>query len=124
MLGIIGFQLFIFLLTLWVSRRGRSMEARLGLMVGIGAIVKGAQRLNAYGANHWEQVATQNYFDQGGIFMTILLCAPLLIDCFIMLVCFLREAVSLLIQVKTAEIKQKRKQTKDDAAKNSSKKKN
>ncbi|GKY93261.1 hypothetical protein MPSEU_000293700 [Mayamaea pseudoterrestris] len=119
--SIIGFQVVMFLLTLWVSRRGRSMEVRLILMVLVGALVKGAQRLNSYGAQHWEKVATQNYFDQGGIFMTILVCAPLLVDCFIMLACFLREAASLLVQVKTAEIKKKRKQDKAGAANNKKK---
>ncbi|GKY93928.1 hypothetical protein MPSEU_000359700 [Mayamaea pseudoterrestris] len=121
LLSIIGFQIIMFILTLWVSRRGRSMEARLVLMVFVGALVKSAQRFNSYGAQHWNKVATQNYFDQGGIFMTILLCAPLLVDCFIMLVCFLREAASLLVQVKTAEIKKKRKQEKAGATNNKKK---
>lgn len=122
LLGIIGFQIFMFLVTLWVSRRGRSMEARLAVMVFIAAIVKCAQRINSYAAQRWEQIATQNYFDQGGIFMSILFCAPLLIDCFIMLVFFLREAASLLVQVKTAELKKKKKQNDRDGKHGSNKK--
>jgi hypothetical protein len=123
LLSLLAFQVVMFLLALWVSRRGRRLELRLLLMLVIGGIVRGAQHLNSYGAQHWQSIATQNYFDQGGVFMSILLCTPLLIDCFMMLLCFLKEAASLLVQVKTAEIKTKRKQEQADKVKSASRKK-
>jgi transmembrane protein 18 len=79
-------------------------------MILIGLIVRSAERLNSYGAEHWESFATQNYFDRRGIFVAVMLCGPLLVFSFIMLVFFLKEASQLLVQVKTAELKKKKRQ--------------
>lgn len=95
---------------------------RLVIMVLIGVIVRGAERLNDYAAQNWQEIATQDYFDERGVFVTALLCTPLLFDSLIMLVCFLREAGSLLIQVKTAELKNKKK-TKQSKSSSQAKKK-
>lgn len=75
----------------------------------MGVVVRSAEWLNAYGAQHWDEFCTQNYFDSKGIFVGIFLSAPLLIDSFLMLVIFLREASKLLVQVKTMELKREQK---------------
>ena len=41
-----------------------------------------------------------------------MLCAPLLLDCFIMLILMIREASQLLIEVKTLELKKKKEREK------------
>ena len=66
-----------------------------------------AERINAYAGERWEDIATQNYFDTNGIFVLIFLAVPLLLDCVIMLISFMREASSLLVEVKTRELKEK-----------------
>jgi hypothetical protein len=106
--GLIFFQMVLLVAALGVSRRGVGIAPRLVLMVTIGAIVRGAEYINAYCAKNWEAIATQNYFDTRGIFISVMLCIPLLVDCFIMLLFFLREASTLLVQVKRAELKQTR----------------
>ncbi|KAL7576734.1 hypothetical protein ACA910_005652 [Epithemia clementina (nom. ined.)] len=109
-LGIIVFQIVIFACTLYVSRPNVRLVPRIVLMVLMAGLVRFAETINDYSGRHWQEFSiTQNYFDRRGIFISIFLCAPLLIDSFLMLVCFLREASLLLIQVKTAELKQKRK---------------
>lgn len=51
--------------------------------------------------------------------MSILVCAPLLLDSMIMLLLFLREAQQLLVQVKTKQLKRKaNKQQKSQTASN------
>jgi len=98
----------MFALSLWVSRRDRGLAPRLIVMFLIAGIVRMAERLNIYGAQHWQQFCSQNYFDRRGIFVAVMVCAPLLLDSLIMLLLFLREASQLLVQVKTAELKKKR----------------
>jgi hypothetical protein len=71
----------------------------MGLMLFLGAIVRCAEKLNQMGNSRWRDFATQNYFDKNGIFMGIMICAPLLMVCFVMLVSLIREAKGLLVDV-------------------------
>ena len=109
-LGIIGFQLLMFGLSLWASQKNRGMVPRLIILVFIGVVVRSAEYVNNYMAQEWENLGiTQNYFDRRGIFIGIMLCAPLIVNCLMMLFMFLREASQLLVEVKRNEIKQKKK---------------
>jgi transmembrane protein 18 len=101
----------MFFAAIFVSRKERGLTLRLIVMVTIAALVRGAEHLNQWASRHWMQFATQNYFDSRGIFVSVMLCAPLLLDSLIMLLFFLREASQLLIQVKTAQLKKQRKQS-------------
>lgn len=55
--------------------------------------------------------------------MGIFLCGPLLLDSFLMLVIYLREASQLLVQVKTMELKRKEQAKKKNKEMEESKKK-
>ena len=79
-------------------------------MIVIGAIVRMSEYLNGIGARRWRDFATQNYFDRGGIFMGIMVCAPLLVTCAGMLFSLIREASYLLVDVKKMKMQQKQKQ--------------
>jgi len=72
-------------------------------------MVRSAERLNNLGGEHWESFATQNYFDKRGIFISLMVSAPLLCVSVLMLIAFLREASGLLVEVKTHEFKAKAK---------------
>jgi high-affinity Fe2+/Pb2+ permease len=85
------------------------LASRIAVMLFMGIVVRSSEWLNAYGAQHWDEFCTQNYFDSKGIFIGIFLSAPLLIDSFLMLIIFLREASKLLVQVKTMELKREKK---------------
>lgn len=104
---LVVFQIFIFCLSIWVSRRDRGLNVRVAVMVMIGIIVRSAEWMNRQGSMHWKRFCTQNYFDRRGIFMGVMVCAPLLFDCLIMLIFFVREAGILLVQVKRKEIRKK-----------------
>mmetsp|Transcript_42774 Transcript_42774/g.48606 ORF Transcript_42774/g.48606 Transcript_42774/m.48606 type:complete len:245 (+) Transcript_42774:55-789(+) len=108
-LSLIAFQIVIFLLFLWMSRKGFGMVPRLVLMCSVGLLVRCAEYLNGLAARNWQSFATQNYFDRNGIFIGLFLCGPLLLDCFIMLTLLIREASQLLIDVKRMEITKKKK---------------
>jgi hypothetical protein len=109
-LSLVAFQILMILACLFVSRKNRSMASRLIVMVFIGITVRMGERLNRLGARHWQSFSTQNYFDQRGIFVSVMLCAPLLMDCLLMLFCYLREASQLLVQVKATQIQRQRRQ--------------
>lgn len=108
-LSIIGFQVIMFLLCIWVSRPNRTTTTRITFMICIGLIVRSAEYLNKVGAREWESFATQDYFDKQGIFVLTFLSGPLLIDCILLLIMFVREASQLLVQVKRKEFEKKKK---------------
>jgi transmembrane protein 18 len=110
-LCLLAFQVFMFCSSIYVSRKERGLTLRLIVMISIAALVRGAESLNHWASRHWAQFATQNYFDKKGIFVSVMVCAPLLLDSLIMLLFFLREASQLLVQVKTAQLKKQRKQS-------------
>jgi transmembrane protein 18 len=108
-LGLLSFQLVIFVLCLYVSRRNAALTPRLCMLIVIGIIVRSSEYLNTWGADHWEEFATQDYFDRRGVFVGIMVSGPLLLDSLIMLFLFVSEAGSLLVQVKKQEMKHKKK---------------
>jgi transmembrane protein 18 len=113
--ALLAFHVVMFLMSMYVARKNATLTARLGLMITIGVIVRLAERLNALGAQYWNSFATQNYFDGHGVFCSVMLCAPLMLDCIVMLLCFLREASQLLVQVKSTQIKRQRQMQKVEA---------
>ena len=48
-----------------------------------------AERLNSLGAQNWRRFAGQDYFDPGGVFLSAVLCAPLVFTMFVILVSLL-----------------------------------
>lgn len=108
-LGLIAFQVLMFVLSLAVSRRDGPLTPRVCVLLFIGIVVRSAERLNSLGSQHWKSFATQDYFDSRGVFVGIMLCGPLLLDCLMMLFMFLREASTLVVQVKKEELKRKKK---------------
>jgi transmembrane protein 18 len=103
-------QLSMLILTCFACRRKSSLSVRIFVMMLIAALVRSAEFLNQLGSVHWKKFATQNYFDKHGVFLSIMLSAPLLLDSFALVIAFLREASQLLVIVKTNQIKLKRRQ--------------
>jgi hypothetical protein len=112
-LSLIAFQITMFFLCLWVARKDRGLTPRITFMVFVGGLVRSAEWLNSWGNRNWESFSTQDYFDKRGIFVGIMVCAPLLVDCFIMLFMFLREASQLLVSVKREQFSRQRKGEKE-----------
>ena len=65
-----------------------------------------AERLNRLAGENWKEFALQNYFDERGVFVSVMLSAPLLCVAFFVLINALKSAASLLIVVKRMEFKQ------------------
>jgi transmembrane protein 18 len=86
-------------------------------MVIVAVVVRSSEYVNQMCSKNWDTFATQNYFDRNGVFMMIMVCAPLLLYSFVFLVCCLREASALLIEVKTKQLKKQMIQRSKDSAK-------
>jgi Transmembrane protein 18 len=110
----------MFVATIYVSRYNSNLAPHLTIMIIIAIIVRTSEYINVYGSQHWKEWGmTQNYFDPKGFFMTIMICSPLLLFSFIMLCFFLREASSLLIQVKKVQLQKQHRQKHQKASKSS-----
>lgn len=105
-IGILSFHIAMAFLTFIILKHGE-MKSRLSILVIISILVQCAQTFNTWASTNWETFATQNYFDESGVFVTLVWSAPLLLITFVMLIAYLREAGQLLIQVKTKELKKK-----------------
>jgi len=112
---LIAFHVLVVFFAIMISRRG-GLYCRMVFMVFIGIIVRMAERLNNLGASRWRDFSTQNYFDKNGIFMGIMVCAPLLFVCFGILISMIREASNLLVDVKKMKMQatQEQKKSKND----------
>jgi len=111
-LCLIGFHLIIIMAAILSTKRG-GLGSRMFVMGVIFVTVRSAERLNDYGANEWERFATQNYFDSRGIFVSLMLSAPLFLVSACMLIAIIREASMLLIEVKKHELRAKAKAKKE-----------
>lgn len=110
-LGLITFHIITLIVTLYVTKRC-GMKGRMALLTLLAVVVRSAELFNGYGAKNWESFATQNYFDERGIFISTMMSAPLLLMALYMLISYLREASYLLVEVKKHQIKEKQKKSK------------
>ena len=99
---VIGFHCVLWVLAVCTRRR---VNAQCGIFFVVAAAVAAAERLNALGARRWSSFATQDYFDEHGVFAACVWCAPLLALAFLQLFNFLYLASNLLVDVKRNEIR-------------------
>jgi len=64
-----------------------------------------AEVLNNIGRQYWHYFAQANYFDEHGVFMSVLYSLPLLIISIIALINLLLATCDMLIKVKRAELR-------------------
>jgi len=103
--AILGMHVFLWCAFFLFRKWPRVQSVLFFAVVGL---VGSAERLNSLGAKHWRSFATQNYFDERGVFAASVFCAPLLALGFLQLFNFLYEASNLLVEVKRNELKEHR----------------
>lgn len=81
----------------------------MALLCAVLGAVYFAERINGLAAEHWRAFASQNYFDNRGVFVAVLYCTPLLCAAFFILINALRTTAALLVQVKRKELQVKNK---------------
>mmetsp|Transcript_13567 Transcript_13567/g.15763 ORF Transcript_13567/g.15763 Transcript_13567/m.15763 type:complete len:91 (+) Transcript_13567:265-537(+) len=85
---------------------------QIALLFFFGALVYMSELINAYCAVHWKKFSSQNYFDKHGVFTGLFWAAPLLILMMFQMLNALYQSSNMLVEVKVAELKEKRKQKK------------
>lgn len=77
MVGLVGVQAALLLLTLATRRR---VGVQTALFVVFGAAIFSGEHTNRALGQHWERFASQNYFDKQGLFFSVMFSGPLLVD--------------------------------------------
>eukprot|EP00386_Alphamonas_edax_P000018 GDKI01000053.1.p1 GENE.GDKI01000053.1~~GDKI01000053.1.p1 ORF type:complete len:209 (-),score=43.98 GDKI01000053.1:169-795(-) len=90
---------------------------RAVLFFVIAGLVSSSKYINAWCRTHWEAIATQNYFDEDGVFCVMFFAGPLLCWGFWLVICMVWSSGELLIEVKRRELKDalKKRRTKNEA---------
>ena len=101
-LGLLSFHLSLLLLI--VTTR-RVFAFQCFLFFALSCLLVAGGSLNSLGAVHWRAFATQDYFDEHGIFFGAMWASPLLLMQIAMLIAFLRNAARLLVTVKRLELR-------------------
>jgi heme exporter protein D len=116
-MSVVGIQALLLVLTV-LSIRTQSLYGRMLLFFSLVALSRGAEWSNTFLNSHFmEYGITQNYFDENGFFMTVMICVPAMFLCMALLLSFVWEAKDLLIQVKRMELKKMHKQRTKAASK-------
>jgi len=111
-LCILGWNVILLVLTIYFTRKN-SFGGRTTLFAIMGISSRLLPTFNSFLSKNWEEWnISQNYFDESGTFFAIMLSAPMLILCVILLLSFLWEAKNLLVQVKRLELQQRAKNEK------------
>lgn len=105
--GILAGHVAIFLLVL-LCRRNTGVLS--GVFLLLGALVYFGENINSVAGQHWQAFARQDYFDEHGIFYSSIVSGPAIITLLMVLVFYLLQATSLMVQVKKKEIIHKARQ--------------
>jgi len=104
--SLLTFHVLLFLIVLLTRKRH---NVQIFLFFTLVALVWLSRSINDFCLAHWKEFARFEYFDKQGFFISLMFSAPLLLCTFLILINFLRELFSLLVKVKTEEIKKNRK---------------
>lgn len=101
---LIAFHILCFVITI-LTRSSTSFQAFL--FVALLSIVFFAENINEYAALNFKYFSRLQYFDSGGLFISLVLCLPILMNCFVMLLFWLYGAGAMLVKVKKAKLKRR-----------------
>ena len=107
--GLVAFHVILAILVV-VTRKHAKIQAFFFFLIT--GLVFCAQRLNSLASTNWKSFAKQNYFDDRGVFVGVMACAPLFIIGFGQMVMTLHSTANLLVTVKRAELMEKAKTNK------------
>lgn len=112
--SILIFHLILFFIGLiW----RKNLEVQMGIFSIICLIVFFCERINSLCSENWYEFATQNYFDEHGVFMGVIVCAPLLTIGFLQLLNLLVLASGALIKAKRMKLQRDRNDKKHEEKK-------
>ena len=87
----------VLLSTVLIYRKSERIQG--ALFCACTTVVLAAERLNALGNARWESFAGQNYFDERGRFISIVLSTPLLVVTIVILINLLAIMTGMMVEV-------------------------
>lgn len=103
--GLGMFHIFCALLTIMSRRTGIFQAVYFGILV---LLVLCAEQINTWAAANWKLFARQQYFDSNGLFISVVFSVPCLINCLVMVVCWLFDVGVLISEVKQMKYRKRR----------------
>ncbi|XP_071947380.1 transmembrane protein 18-like isoform X1 [Antedon mediterranea] len=100
-IGLVTLQ--IFLLVLLILTRHYS-NFQIVLFLTMLGLIYCAEYINEFAAKNYKSFSRLQYFDSNGLFITVVLSVPLLIDCLIMVSMWLYQTGNLIVNVKRAKL--------------------
>ncbi|KAL5013737.1 hypothetical protein ScPMuIL_008007 [Solemya velum] len=79
-----------------------------------------AEYLNEWAANNWKIFARQQYFDSGGLFISVVFSLPILFNCLVIVVLWLFNVGKLISDIRTIKQKSEIRQQKQEQDKKES----
>ncbi|KAL1446791.1 hypothetical protein WDU94_012263 [Cyamophila willieti] len=107
---IIGLVSFHILITLTTVTTRYNSNFQIVLFVVLLLLVYFSENLNEFAKVNWQAFARHEYFDEKGMFISIVFSIPLLLNCMMMVAIWLYQSSEVLVQLKKAQLKQQKKE--------------
>ncbi|XP_069744354.1 transmembrane protein 18 [Narcine bancroftii] len=114
LIGLITFHILCFALTLTTIRFHRLQIAHFLFMI---MLVFSAEYINEMAAVNWRWFSKYQYFDSGGMFISLILSAPLLLNTVIIVIIWVHRTLTEMTKLKA--VKQKKKTSREHGKKTS-----
>uniref|UniRef100_A0A0A9XFQ8 Transmembrane protein 18 n=1 Tax=Lygus hesperus TaxID=30085 RepID=A0A0A9XFQ8_LYGHE len=108
LIGIILFHIAVTMMALMTRNHG---NFQLILFLTLLLLVYFSENLNEMASHHWKLLSRQQYFDSKGMFISLIFSVPILLNCMVMMASWLWESSQLMVQLKSAQLKQRKKRT-------------
>ncbi|KAK7461547.1 hypothetical protein BaRGS_00038693 [Batillaria attramentaria] len=69
-----------------------------------------SEYINEFASNHWRSFARQQYFDSSGLFISVVLSMPLLVNCLVIIVMWLKLSADLAGAIRRKQLRQQARQ--------------
>eukprot|EP01024_Parvocaulis_polyphysoides_P009423 TRINITY_DN12950_c1_g1_i1.p1 TRINITY_DN12950_c1_g1~~TRINITY_DN12950_c1_g1_i1.p1 ORF type:complete len:172 (-),score=13.70 TRINITY_DN12950_c1_g1_i1:124-639(-) len=106
----------ILFLTVILFRKNLKLQSGLFCMMML--IIFGAQQLNELGSQYWRKFSRQNYFDENGFFISMVISMPFVVIMLIIVVNYLISVSKLLIKMKRQQLRHEMRQRVQEATAN------
>lgn len=103
--GLGMFHILCALLTILSRKTGVFQAVYFGILV---LLVLCAEQINTWAAANWQLFAKQQYFDSNGLFISVVFSVPCLINCLVIVVCWLFDVGILISHVKQLKYRKRR----------------
>ncbi|XP_072029206.1 transmembrane protein 18-like [Amphiura filiformis] len=74
-----------------------------------------SENINEWASQNYKLFARLQYFDSSGLFISVVLCVPVLINCLVILCLWIYTAAHMLVSVKRAQLRQQIKKDKQES---------